>query len=146
MLNNENGFSIVEVILVLVILSIITIISIPWLWKAIGAARNGNAYASLKTISSVQLSYYAKNNRFARLDELNSETNDTLGVMDGANLVRGKFTLSMNPVTPSNNDLRGNFEIIASKPASANETPCVLAIDGSGIITELFGTNCIDND
>ena len=43
MSNKQKGFSLIELLLVLVILGIITVISIPWLQKAIGAARNGNA-------------------------------------------------------------------------------------------------------
>jgi prepilin-type N-terminal cleavage/methylation domain-containing protein len=146
MLINEKGFSLLELLLVVTILGIITVIAVPWLQKAIGAAENGNAFASLKTVSSTQIDYYSKRNRFARLDELNAETNGSLGTINGSTLKRGVFTLTMNPINPDDAELRDDFQIIATKGATLSDTPCVLSLEASGAITEIFGTNCIDNE
>lgn len=146
MLNNQKGFSLIELLLVVTIIGIISIIAIPFLQKAVGASQNGNAFASLKTVSSAQISYYAKNNRFAKLNELNTEVSDGLGTIEGDSLKRGVFTLTMSPITPTNSELRDDYQIIATKGVTSSNTPCVLSLKASGVITELFGTNCVNND
>ncbi len=146
MSRNQNGFSLIELILVVVIIGIIAIIAIPFLQKAVSASRNGNAFASLKTISSVQLAYFTRNNRFARLDELNTETNNSLGTIDGTNLIRGHFIMTMSPITPTDSELTQDYQIIATKATSSDNTPCVMSLTASAQITELFGTNCINDD
>ena len=70
MQKNEKGFSLVELLLVVVIIGLIASMAIPYLQKAVGRAENGNAYASLKTLTKAQLDYFATNGRYARLDEL----------------------------------------------------------------------------
>ncbi len=146
MLQDQKGFSLIELILVATILGIISVIAIPYLQKAVGASRNANAYSSLKTISSLQVGYFSRNNRFARLDELNTDARNSLGTINGTNLLRGQFTLTMSPVSPTDAELRTNYEIIAAKPAGYDGTPCVLSINSTGVITELFGTNCIQGN
>lgn len=146
MLQHQKGFSLIELLLVVVILGIITAMAVPFLQQAVGVARNSNAYATLKTISSAQINYFARKNRFARLDELNADLNDSLGINEGTNLRRGVFVLSMSPIVPTDSELRSDFQIIASKSGAVDGTPCVLSIRGSGVITELFGTDCIGNN
>ena len=141
MYKNEKGFSLIELLLVVTIVGIISVMAIPWLFRAIGAAENKNAYASLKTIAKSQVSYYAKNSRFARLDELNSAENNSLGTTIDDDLQRGVFTLTMNPSNPTDAELSGDYEIIATKGVTNSDTPCILSITASGEITELVATN-----
>lgn len=146
MFSNKRGFSLIELLLVVTIVGIIAVIAIPYLIKAVGASENSNAFASLKTISLSQVTYFSRKNRFARLDELNADTNNALGTTQGNNLIRGVFTLTMSPVTPTDAELSTDYQIIATKGVTLSNTPCVLSLDGSGAITELFGTSCVDND
>lgn len=142
----QKGFSLLELLLVVTIVGIIASIAIPYLVKAVGTSENTNAYGTLKTMSSAQLGHFTTNGRFARLDELNAEVDNTFGQMNGTSLERGVFSFTMNPITPTNADLQAGFEIIATKGAHISDTPCVMSMDASGQITELFGTNCIDQN
>ncbi len=141
---NEKGFSLVELLLVVVIVGLIASIAIPYLQKAVGRAENGNAYASLKTLTKAQLSFFAKKGRYARLDELNSEEGNTLGITSGNQIRRGVFTLAMSPTDPTDAELKNNFQVIATKAATVSNTPCVLSVDSSGFIDDVFNYGCID--
>jgi prepilin-type N-terminal cleavage/methylation domain-containing protein len=140
-MNRQNGFSLIELLLVVVIISIIATISFPLLISAKQAAENGNAFASLRTISSSQVSYFSQNSRFARLDELNTAQASALGTISGTDLTRGRFTFRMNPVAPSDTQLRDGYTVIATKGVSGSENPFVISLDQSGFITCVFG-NC----
>ena len=141
---NEKGFSLIELLLVVVIVGLIASIAIPYLQKAVGRAENGNAYASLKTATKAQLNFFAKRGRYARLDELNSEEGNSLGVTQGNQIRRGVFTLAMSPANPTDAELRDNFQIIATKAATASNTPCVLSVDASGYVDDVFNYGCVE--
>src|SRR5688572_19924742 len=59
---NENGFSLVELLLVVVIIGIIAAIGIPALQKGVKAAENGSTFGVMRTIASTQLNFYSSNN------------------------------------------------------------------------------------
>lgn len=143
MSENQKGFSLIELLMVVTIIGIVAAIGIPNLTKAIGATRNSNAVASLKIVTSSQVAFYATNNRFGRLDELNSSVNNSLGTTVGNTINRGFFTLTMSPATPTDEELKSDYEVIATKAATTDNTPCVLSLKSSGLITEIFGTSCI---
>lgn len=134
----QKGFSLIELLMVLVIIGVIVAISSPFVLKAKFAAENGNALGSLKTMHSTQLSYRAQNTRFGRLTELNSFQGGALGTISGNDLIRGKFTFQMSPVNPTDVDLRDNFVIVATKAQSNNELPYVISVDQSGYITDIL--------
>ncbi|NNE65295.1 MAG: hypothetical protein HKN33_01915, partial [Pyrinomonadaceae bacterium] len=107
-------------------------------------AENGNAYASLKTLTKAQLHYFSLNGRYARLDELNASEGNTLGTTNGNQIRRGVFTLAMSPSTPTDAELRDNFEVIATKAATVSNTPCVLSVDASGYVDDVFNYGCVE--
>ena len=143
-MNRQNGFSLIELLLVLVIIGILATITFPLLYSAKQAAENGNAYASIRVMSSSQISYFSQNSRFARLSELNTAQASALGTVSGTDLTRGKFTFQMSPVSPTDAQLRAGYTIIGTKAVSGSETPYVLSIDQSGFITCVLG-NCDNN-
>ena len=139
-MNRQNGFSLIELLLVVVIIGIIATITFPLLYSAKQSAENGNAYASLRSISSSQISYFSQNSRFARLDELNTAQSSALGIISGNDLTRGRFTFRMNPVAPTDAELRDGYTVIATKGVTGSENPYVISLDQSGFITCVFGT------
>ncbi|MCO6512038.1 MAG: prepilin-type N-terminal cleavage/methylation domain-containing protein [Aridibacter famidurans] len=138
MKNNQEGFSLIELLLVAVIIMVLSSIAVPYLMSAVGAAENGNAYASLKTFSAAQVNYYTANGRYARLDELNTAENNRLGTTVGNEVVRGIYTFAMSPAAPTDTELRENFTVIASKASNYHNQPYVISLDASGQITEIF--------
>lgn len=144
MKKNEKGFSLIELLLVVVIVGLIASMAIPYLQKAVGRAENGNAYASLKTVTKAQLNYYAHRGRYARLDELNTSEGETLGITSGSEIRRGVFTLSMSPASPTDAELRDNFQVIATKAPTVSNTPCVLSVDASGFVEDVFSHGCVE--
>lgn len=135
---NQSGFSLIELLLVLVIISVLATITFPFLYRARGAAENGNAIATMRTTSSAQVSYFSQNGRFARLSELNNAQGGGLGTIAGSDMLRGKFTFQMLPITPSDEQLRDGYTIVATKAIGGNELPCIISLDQTGFITKVI--------
>ncbi len=136
--NKQSGFSLIELLLIMVILGIITTIAIPYLLKAVHRSEEKNAYATLRTVAAAQLGYMSTKGRFARLDELNTSQGNGLGRIVGTDMVRGKFTFQMNPVTPTDAELKDGYTVIATKPAQGADTRYVVSVDQTGLVTEIF--------
>ncbi|MCS6874278.1 MAG: type II secretion system GspH family protein [Pyrinomonadaceae bacterium] len=136
-MRKEKGFSLVELLIVLVILGILAVIVFPFLRRARSAAENANAYATMRTIISAEFSYYSQNARFARLDELNAHQGGGLGEISGNTLYRGSFTFQMVPVNPTDSQLRNEFTIVASKPGGI-DLPYTISGNHTGQITEIM--------
>src|SRR6476620_5083158 len=75
----ENGFSLIELLIVVVVIGIIAALAVPALRKGIWAAQNGNTFATMRTISSTQAGFFTQKERFGRLDEVNSLIGNGLG-------------------------------------------------------------------
>lgn len=134
---NQNGFSFIEILIVLVVLAIISTIAIPSLIKARQSTDNQVAYNTLRTMVSTQLSFHTSNNRYARLDELNALSGNTLGTMSGNRLLRSKFTFEMIPAAPDDESLKTGYVITVVKEVD-NEPTYTLNVNESGGIIEPF--------
>jgi prepilin-type N-terminal cleavage/methylation domain-containing protein len=113
--SGERGFSLIELLIVVVIIGVIAAMALPALQKGIRAAENGNTFATMKTISSTQVNYYSQNNRFGRLSEINNILSSSIGTPSGNDINRGKFVLSMVPAVPTNAELKNGFTITATR-------------------------------
>lgn len=137
-INRQNGFSLIELLLVVVMIGVIATIGIPNFIRGIAAAEHGSMNATLKVILGSQTAFYGANGRYARLDELNSVHHDSLGQMTGNQLVRGKFTYEMIPAAPTDAELKDGFRIKVSRPVGLNGPPFVLEFTEVGFSTQLF--------
>ena len=138
--NTQSGFSLIELICVVAIVGIIAAIGVPQFQRGIRAADNGAAFATLRTMSSVQVSFYSQNGRFANLTELNEMHNDTLGILSGSgdSLTRGRFVYEMSPLTPDpDTDLKSEYTIIATGSNAMGNTPYVFRLNQSGEIAQV---------
>lgn len=114
--SNEKGFSLVELLVVVVIIGVIAAIAIPGFQKATQAAESGTTLATMRTISSSQVGCYSRSSRFCRLTELNIQ--NVLGTTVGDRVLRNKYTFEMAGLggpTPTDADLRDQYTITATR-------------------------------
>ncbi|HEY8559979.1 MAG TPA: prepilin-type N-terminal cleavage/methylation domain-containing protein [Pyrinomonadaceae bacterium] len=137
--NTQSGFSLIELLLVVTIIGVIATIGIPQFQKGIRAADNGAAFATLRTMSSVQVNYYSQHGRFANMSELNEVHNNTFGeLMPDNSLKRGRFVYEMSPSAPDpETDLKTGYTVIATSPTGATGDPYVFRLNQSGEIVQV---------
>ena len=108
----EKGFSLIELLIVVVIIGIIAAIGVPAYQKATKAAENSVAETMLRTLHSHEMAFYTQNGRFGRLEEIYPRLNG-VGVLVGTKIVRGKHTYEMVPATDE--ELKSDYTIQAVK-------------------------------
>jgi type IV pilus assembly protein PilA len=108
MKNNQSGFSLVELLVVVIIIAIIAAIAIPNLLASRRAANEASAISTLRTIHSAQATYNASQNGASY-----SDGNDLTGLVD--------TTLNTATFTKSGYD----FAMVAQTDTS---TYCMTAI------------------
>jgi prepilin-type N-terminal cleavage/methylation domain-containing protein len=140
----ESGFSLIELLLVVVIIGIIAAMAIPAYQKGMWAAENGAAFSTLRTIFSTQLSFYTQNNRFGRLDEINRIVGGGVGTVVGDRIVRGKYVFEMTPVRPDDGDLAGEFLISATRDV-AGDAVYKYELNQTGKIVQVYPAGGPDN-
>ncbi len=69
----QQGFSLIELMIVVAIIGIIAAIAVPYLEQARQATKSASAVTSLRTINSAQASFRATNGRYGTLVELGTE-------------------------------------------------------------------------
>lgn len=135
---NQDGFSLIEILIVVVIIGIIMALTVPYLKKAKGAAENGNATATMRTMLGAQYSFYSQRARYARLDEMNDSQSGAFGIVTGTDLVRGSFTFQMSPLTPTDAQLKDNFTVIGTKVTGGDELPFVISLSQDGEVVQVL--------
>jgi type IV pilus assembly protein PilE len=65
MRNSQNGFTLIEVLIVVAIIGILAMIAIPAYQDQVTKARRGDAQAALLSLSNAMERYYTQNNTFA---------------------------------------------------------------------------------
>lgn len=131
---NQSGFSLIELLIVVTVIAIIAAISIPSLRKAISVAENNTTYTLLKTMMLTQSMHFSQKNRYGRLDEINEFQNGTFGTVVNNEIQRSKFKIEMIPANPTDEQLREGFIIVATRTVDADPIPYVVKIDQSGYL------------
>lgn len=132
----QNGFSLIELLLVVTIIGIISAIALPNLFRGKLAAENASAISTLRIIHGEQITFFAQKNRYARLDELNAQRNGSLGIWTAPDLRVGNYNYRMNPSTPTDIELQTEYIIVATRTSSSPE-PYLITVNQTGIITQV---------
>lgn len=127
---NQKGFSLIELLIVIVIIGVVAAIAIPNYLHSRQAARTASAFSSLRVVHSAQIAYRARFNEFGDLTELKDAGTLTDPLI--ATGERGNYTFVINPATLN----ADNYELSAT-PSFASWPHYY--IDGSGIIRSQIG-------
>ena len=110
-MKSQKGFSLIELILVVVIVGLIASVSVPSFTRARDAAENAAAMAKLRNIHTSQSNFRFRNFRYAKLAELNQFAENAHGTIVGSTLKYKDFTFLMFP-NPTDASLKAGFQII----------------------------------
>ena len=135
---NEQGFSLIELLIVCVVIGIISSIAVPHLQKAIRASEIGNTFATMRSVSTTELSFFSQNGRFARITEVNNIMNGSIGTPIGNEVNRGKFIFSMSPAAPTDAELRNSYTINATRNVNGEGVVYVFQLTQSGEIRQVL--------
>ena len=136
--SNQNGFSLIELLIVVVIIGIVASLAVPALQKGIRAAENGKTFGSMRAISSSQVGYFSTNNRFARLGEVNSLLSSSLGTTSGNVVSQGKFLYEMAPAAPTDSELGQGYTITATRNVTGEGVIYKYEINQTGEIRQVL--------
>ena len=114
--NTQSGFSVAELMCVLVIVGILTAIAVPALTKSKRMAEIGVIFATMRTIGSTQVNIYTAKSRFGDLDEIDALLSGSVGKQLGTNLfTRDRFMIEMVPADPTDVELHDSYTITATQ-------------------------------
>ncbi len=111
----ERGFSLIELLLVVVIIGVVAALAVPAYQRATKAAENGAVFSTLRVIASTQVTFFSQNSRFGRLAEINQVVGNGLGVNTPDRMIRGTFLFEMTPVVPTDAELKSEYVITATR-------------------------------
>ena len=114
---NQHGFSLIELLIVVVIIGVVAALAVPAFQRGIVAVENRNVHATMKTMKSTQTLFFSQNQRFARLGELNTLNQGGFGSIVGDRLHRNGFEFEMTPLVPTETELQGGYSIAAYRQA-----------------------------
>lgn len=133
---SQNGFSLIELLVVIVIIGIVAAVGTPYFQRAVESAENGNSFALMRSISTAQMSYLSQHRRYARLPELNSDQKGVFGTTLGQRVQHGKFRLEMVPLSPTDEQLKDTYEITATR--TIGDIPYLITVNQSGKVTQVL--------
>jgi len=109
----EKGFSLIELLLVVVILGLLATIAVPSLVKSRDAAEKAAAIGMMHTLHLNETGFMSHKGRYGTLEEINRYSGKRLGTVVGTSLLRGNYTYYIFPDTSA--ALTNQYTILAVK-------------------------------
>jgi prepilin-type N-terminal cleavage/methylation domain-containing protein len=115
-MKKENGFSLLELLIVVAIILIIATIALPSLLRSRQAANESHAVANLRTLNTAEVSYISSYQVYGLLPELvtaglidNRYTNGSAGYNFGLTLSANSLDYTASATAQSNNSGRYDY-------------------------------------
>jgi len=141
--NKQSGFSLVEMLLVVVIIGVVAAMAIPAYQKGRWAAENGAAFGTMRTVASAQVAFYTQNGRFGRLAEINSALGNGVGTVVDTTLVRGTYVFAM-PDAETDTQLKTQYRITARRDV-VGDALYLYELTQTGRIKQVFPVGALEN-
>lgn len=133
-MRNENGFSLIELLMVVAIIGIIAALAIPNLQRARQNAESGSAIQSLRTITSAQHLYYRKSGKYATLADLAPEGTIDVSLQNGSKS-NYSFVLTLIDEVDKNGNLMEGFHFnCTAAPERLQTTSDYFFVDDTAVI------------
>ena len=129
---NQSGFSLIELLMVVVIVGLLATIAVPSLMASREAAQKAAAIGSLRTIHSHQLTYHSQRGRYARISELNTYFANSLGTTSGSWVIKGNYAY-ISTIT-NLTTLTSRYQLWAAKYESRYYLTVEFVMEQNGVI------------
>lgn len=136
LLSNQKGFSLIELLMVVVIIGILAAVGVPSLSKSRDAAEKGAIIGVLRTLHNNQTTYLSQRGRYARLNELNAYFQSAFGTTSGTRINRRNYMFLMSPASPSLTSLRTRYSVIAYRNSRGVFIP-TFSIAENGVVESI---------